>query len=161
MIVVVVMRRRMTNMMIRTRVESATLPSSYFLWAAKARQARHQFTLSHFSSAVASRFSCWVVPIASDTRCLSLLAPKVLSENLWLMITTPFNPILSYPSPHITLKTTWVDCQWPKMTKIQKDRNIFWFIELNDQWSKKICTPKIIFWSSATFIFSWSCFSVI
>ena len=63
--VVVMRRRRMAKMMIRTRVESATLPSSYFLWAAKAREARHQFTLSHFSAAVAPRSSCWVVPLAS------------------------------------------------------------------------------------------------
>ena len=34
--------------------------------------------------------------------------------------------------------------------------NIFWPIELNDLWSKKICRPKIIVWSG-TFILWWSC----
>ena len=34
---------------------------------------------------------------------------------------------------------------------------IFWPIELNDLWSKKICRPKIIVWSGATFILRWSC----
>ena len=34
---------------------------------------------------------------------------------------------------------------------------ICWSIELNDLWSKKICSPKIIVWSVATFILKWSC----
>ena len=34
---------------------------------------------------------------------------------------------------------------------------IFWPIELTDLWSKKISRPKMIVWSSATFILRWSC----
>ena len=34
----------------------------------------------------------------------------------------------------------------------------FWSIELNDLWSKKICRPKMIVGSGATFILRWSCF---
>ena len=32
------------------------------------------------------------------------------------------------------------------------------YIELNDLWPKKICKPKMIVWSDATFILRWSCF---
>ena len=35
---------------------------------------------------------------------------------------------------------------------------IFWSIDRNDLWSKKICRPKMIVWSSATFILRWSFF---
>ena len=35
---------------------------------------------------------------------------------------------------------------------------IFWPIELNDLWSEKICSPKMIVWSGAIFILRWSCF---
>ena len=34
---------------------------------------------------------------------------------------------------------------------------ILWSIELNYLWSKKICRPKVIVWSGAAFIHSWSC----
>ena len=34
---------------------------------------------------------------------------------------------------------------------------MFWSIELNDLWSKKICRPKMIVWSGATFTLRWSC----
>ena len=34
---------------------------------------------------------------------------------------------------------------------------IFWSIELNNLWSKKICRPKMIVWFGATFILRWSC----
>ena len=34
---------------------------------------------------------------------------------------------------------------------------IFWSIELNDLWSKKIFRPKMIAWSGATSILRWSC----
>ena len=34
---------------------------------------------------------------------------------------------------------------------------IFWPIELNDLWSKKISRPNMIVWSGATFILRWSC----
>ena len=34
---------------------------------------------------------------------------------------------------------------------------IFWPIEHNDLWPKKICQPKMIVWSFATFILRWSC----
>ena len=33
-----------------------------------------------------------------------------------------------------------------------------WCLELNDLWPKKICRPKMIVWSGATFILRWSCF---
>ena len=35
---------------------------------------------------------------------------------------------------------------------------IFWSIELNDLWSKKICRPMMIVWCGAIFILRWSCF---
>ena len=57
------------------------------------------------------------------------------------------------------------DLQWP--TKIGKGGmgrwrrdvfKIFWSIELNDLWSKKICWPKVIVWSGATFTLRWFCY---
>ena len=85
------------------------------------------------------------------------LAPKVLLEYLWPMITIqshPTHPSI-HPSPHIALKTTSHkkdDPGWPKAIKI------FWSIELNDLWSKKISRPKMIVWSGATIILRWFCF---
>ena len=36
---------------------------------------------------------------------------------------------------------------------------IFWPIELNGLWSKKICRPMMTVWSSGTFILRWSCYN--
>ena len=33
----------------------------------------------------------------------------------------------------------------------------FWSIKLDDLWSKKVCGPKMIVWSGATFILRWFC----
>ena len=43
--------------------------------------------------------------------------------------------------------------------KIMNRTKIFWSIELNDLWSKKVYRPKIIVWSGAIFILIWSCYA--
>ena len=84
----------------------------------------------------------------------ALIAPKVLLEDLWPMIT---NPILSIPSVrHITLN----ELNRPKID-LSGVIKIFWSIEVNDLWSKKICRPKMIVWYGATFIFRRSCWIII